>query len=221
MSPEHRDERCHPRGEHLLDADLPADPIELFATWLGTALHASRHGLLREPTAMALSTVTRGTDGGWCPRSRMVHLSEYTAEGFGFLTSHESDKGAELNDNPHASLLFWWPVHARQVRAEGVVERLSRAESERYFSSWPRTTRLGAWATRQSRPVRSIRSLNDDYERFEDEFADRDVDCPPAWSGYLLRPSAVEFWQGQPRRLHDRVRYHRAGGGWLIQRLNP
>ena len=221
MTPEHRDERRHPHGEHLLDADLPADPIDLFANWLGEALHASRQGLLREPTAMALSTVTPGADGAWYPRSRMVHLREYTSDGFGFLTSAESDKGAELVGNPHASLLFWWPVHARQVRVEGVVERLPRSDSERYFSSWPRETRLGAWASRQSHPARTRESLHDDYERYADEFADRDVDCPPAWSGYLLRPRVVEFWQGQPRRLHDRVRYARAGEGWLIQRLNP
>lgn len=221
MSHDLRAERREYHGEHLSDSTMPSDPYEMFANWLGEAMTAAKRGQLREPSAMIISTVRIDADGGLMPRSRVVLLKEYSPQGLSFYTNYESDKGRELTANPVASALFWWPTQARQVRFEGVVTKVSREQSQEYFASRPRGSQLGAWASDQSRPVESLEALHQRFDALESEYVDRDVDCPPHWGGYLLTPRSIEFWQGQPSRLHDRIRYQRVGEGWRTTRLNP
>lgn len=221
MSQDLSGERREYRGEHLTDDVLPSDPYELFGNWFGEAMQAQKQGLLREPNAMAVSTVREESDGTWRPRSRVVLLKEWSGAGLTFFTNYESDKGRELANNPWASAVFWWPVQAHQVRFEGTVAKVPRAESEAYFRVRPRGSQIGAWASDQSRPVESIDDMHERYQQLEREFEGREVPCPDFWGGYLLSPTAIEFWQGQPSRLHDRVRYTHPEHGWRVQRLNP
>jgi pyridoxamine 5'-phosphate oxidase len=208
-------ERVDYTGEHLLESRVPADPYELFDAWLQDAFAAKDRGVLPEPTAMVLSTTS-----GERPSSRTVLLKERDPEGFVFYTNYGSRKSNELATSPYAALLFgWYPLH-RQVRIEGLTERVSRAESEAYFAVRPRANQLGAWASAQSTEV-SYEELAESYRAAEERFAGRDVPCPPYWGGIRVRPETVEFWQGQPSRMHDRLLYRRAGDSWDLVRLAP
>ena len=192
--------------------DLDPDPIAQFRRWYAAA---EREAAL--PEAIALATI--GEDG--LPDARMVLLKGVDDRGFRFFTNRESVKGAQLEAAPGAALIAYWRELDRQVRARGPVERLSDAESDAYFASRPRDSQLGAWASPQSTPLQSRAELDRRLAEAEDRFDDGEVERPPHWGGYLLRPLAIEFWQGQVARLHDRFRYSRDGEAWLIERLAP
>ena len=198
----------------LDEANLDADPFAQFARWLDDAL--SRDDIL-EPNAMALATV--GKDGH--PSARIVLLRGLDQRGLTFFTNYESRKALELGASPAAALLFYWePLH-RQVRIEGDVSRIAPEDSDAYFAQRPRGHRLGAWASPQSRPVADRAELEAAQLKYEAKFEGRDVDRPPFWGGYRLKPARFEFWQGRLNRLHDRIAYDRAPEGWRIVRLAP
>jgi len=198
----------------LDQADVASDPLAQFRVWLEEALANAE---LREPYAMTLATVG---DGGQ-PAARIVLLRGYDERGFVFFTNYESRKGRELDRQPRAGLLFYWPSLERQVRIDGTVARLPAAESDAYFALRPRGHRLSAWASKQSRIVPDRAFLETQMAREEERFADGDVPRPPYWGGYRVTPHAFEFWQGRPNRVHDRIAYVRDGAAWDITRLSP
>jgi pyridoxamine 5'-phosphate oxidase len=200
-------------GDPWLDA-LDADPGRVLAAWLAEAREAGLH----EPEAAALATAA--PDGR--PSVRMVLVRGAEDHDLRFYTNHESRKAGELAANAHAAACFYWgPPLRRQVRAEGRVERLSDDEARAYFESRARESRLGAWASPQSRPLADRGELDRLYAEAEKQFPGDDVPLPEWWGGYRLVPDAFEVWQNRPNRLHDRVRYERAGDGWSRTRLGP
>jgi pyridoxamine 5'-phosphate oxidase len=209
-------ERTDYRGAHLLESDAPADPFVLFDTWLADAFLAKDRGVLPEPTAMVVATCVEDQ-----PSARTVLLKNVSNEGFTFFTNYNSRKGSELSRNRRVALLFgWYPLH-RQVRAEGTAELVPRAESEAYFATRPRDSQLGAWASEQSSTVGSLEELTRAYAAAERRFRGVPVPCPEDWGGYRVAPTMIEFWQGQPSRMHDRLVYRRSGLGWTRSRLAP
>ncbi|HSN88132.1 MAG TPA: pyridoxamine 5'-phosphate oxidase [Thermoanaerobaculia bacterium] len=201
----------------LAEADALADPIAQFQAWFADVLEGDRH----DPTAMTLATADR--EGR--PSARIVLLKGYDERGFVFFTNYGSRKGRDLEENPRAALVFYWPDFDRQVRVEGAVERASREESEEYFRSRPLGSRLGAWASAQSAVIAGREELERRLLEVEERFLagdTADVPAPDFWGGYRLSPETIEFWQGRPSRLHDRLRYTRLPeGGWRIDRLSP
>ena len=199
----------------LDEADVSHDPFVEFARWFAQAQEAG----VPDPNAMTLATAT--ADGA--PSARIVLLKAFDERGFVFFTDYRSRKGAELEANPRAALVFYWGELDRQVRITGGVALASHEESERYFRSRPLGSRLGAWASHQSRVIPGRAALEADLREIEDRFIDDDVPLPPHWGGYRVVPDAIEFWQGRESRLHDRIRYVREGGGrgWRVQRLSP
>lgn len=193
--------------------DLAADPYLMFQRWLGEALAAGLH----EPNAMVLSTVD--VDGR--PSSRMVLLKGLDERGFVLFTNRTSRKADDLAANPKCALLFPWHPLERQVRIEGTASVLEREAVEAYHRTRPRPAQLGAWASLQSRPVASREELNATYDEMAARFEGQEVPLPDHWGGYRVEPETVEFWQGRPGRMHDRLVYVRDGEGWRIQRLAP
>ncbi len=197
--------------DHVAD-----DPIEQFRDWFDEALDADVH----EPNAMTLATAAPDA----APSARIVLLKGLDDRGFHFYTNYESRKGTEIDQNPHVALVFWWGPLERQVRIEGEATRLPDEESTEYFHSRPRGSQLGAWASPQSRVVDSREALKDHLDAVTDEYADDErIPRPSHWGGYVVQPTEIEFWQGRPNRLHDRLRYRRSApdAEWTIDRLAP
>ncbi len=198
----------------LLEADVPADPFALFSQWYLAAESAE----LPEPSAMTLCTASR--DG--FPHARMVLMRGFDDTGFKFYTNYQSFKAEQLTANPRAALVFFWAPLMRQIRIEGLVEVLSAEESDAYFRSRPRGHRLGAHASPQSQVIADRSILEDNLAEVTSRFAGvEDVPRPSHWGGYRVVPLKFEFWQGRENRLHDRMRFTRAGTGWLRERLAP
>ncbi len=197
----------------LSEGELDPDPIRQFHRWFEEATLSE----IPEPNAMVLATASPDAR----PSARIVLLRGYDERGFVFFTNYESRKGRELEANPHAALAFHWHDLERQVRVEGPVVRSSAEESDAYFQSRPAGSRLGAWASRQSEVIADREILEARIRAFELQYAGGPIPRPEHWGGYRVVPTVIEFWQGRPSRLHDRLRYTRSEGGWLIERLSP
>lgn len=198
----------------LLEETIDADPVVQLRHWLSDAYE---HPETAEPNAMCLAT---SSDNGQ-PSARIVLLRGLDACGLRFFTSYLSRKGKDLARNPLAAATFYWPRLERQVRIEGHVTQLGDDESDAYFVTRPEGHRLSAWASEQSEPVESRAVLEERMAHFAARFEGGEVPRPHSWGGYLLVPSRIEFWQGRPNRVHDRIEYRREGSGWRMQRLQP
>jgi len=184
----------------LLESNTPENPIELFQQWF---YEVENFGGIEEPNAMAISTI--GLDG--FPKNRMVLLKRFTWEGFIFYTNYKSEKGKAITANPHICLSFYWSNLERQVIIKGIAEKLAPNLSDGYFESRPDGSKLGAWASNQSQVVPSREALDLALKSYEEKFKNAEIPRPEFWGGYLVKPQSVEFWQGRPNRMHDRIRY--------------
>ena len=193
--------------------DLNPDPTEQFRTWLDEAIEA----VLLEPNAMTLATV----NGRGQPSARVVLLKGLDERGFVFYSNYESSKARDMAENANVALVFNWLGLERQVRIQGEVSKVSREESLAYFKSRPHASQLGAWASHQSRVIEGREVLEERLAELQEEYEEGQVPLPEFWGGYVVRPVAVEFWQGRPSRLHDRFLYTQEGVAWKIERLSP
>lgn len=197
----------------LSKSEVKSDPLEQFSIWFEEALNSQ----LPEPNAMILATVSADCK----PSLRTLLLKGFDQRGFIFYTNYNSRKGKELEKNPAASLLFFWPELERQIRIEGTVEKISPEESKKYFATRPYKSRLGAWASNQSEVIPNRLTIVKKFLYYLVKFHTKEIPLPDFWGGYVLKPSAYEFWQGRPNRLHDRIRYRKENSEWIIERLSP
>lgn len=199
----------------LTEAQAPDEPLALFSQWFAEAVKTEQPPV--EPNAMTLATV----DADGRPHCRVLLLKGLDATGFTFFTNYDSAKGQQLAAHPFAAMTFFWPSLERQVRIEGRVEKVSAADSDAYFQVRPLGSRLGAWASPQSRVIVDRSELEDLLVQTQQRFLDQAPHCPAHWGGYRLLPERIEFWQGRSSRLHDRLNYRLEAGRWVRERLAP
>lgn len=197
----------------LKEEDVPKDPIELFAQWLRDAITAES----MEPNAMNLATST--PDGR--PSSRVVLLKQLTKDGFIFFTNYNSKKGKQIDNNKFCALNFIWHELERQVRIEGIIQKVSTTDSDSYFALRPENSKLGAWASPQSEVIPDRNYLEKLVVDFQNKFLNKNINRPINWGGYIIKPYLIEFWQGRSNRLHDRIQYSLEKKEWKIERLAP
>ncbi len=199
--------------QSLLEKDVDSNPFAQFSTWWDDAIKSE----LDEVNAMTLATAS----AAGIPSARIVLLKSFSNEGFVFFTNYKSSKGSELEENPHACLVFFWKELERQVRISGKVKTINAAESDAYYQSRPAGSRIGAWASPQSQVISSREIIENNIVKYEAEFTDGNISRPPHWGGYIVEPTVIEFWQGRSNRLHDRLQYTLMEGNWVIERLAP
>lgn len=197
----------------LNEMEMPSNPFDIFKEWLETAIISG----LSEPNAMIIASAT--PDGK--PSARVVLLKELNEKGFVFYTNYMSRKGQELRLNPFIAAVFDWHKIERQVRIEGIAEKVEDEESDAYFNVRPNDAKIGAWASPQSSIVQGREELVELEKKFANQFSGNKVPRPPHWGGFLIRPTMIEFWQGRPNRMHDRIAYYKESKGWSIKRLAP
>lgn len=201
--------------QELLESNCPENPIELFQQWF---LNADASELVDEANAMNIASI--GLDG--FPKNRIVLLKKYTWEGFIFYTNYHSEKGKAIANNNHVCLSFFWPGLEQQIIIKGNAEKLAENLSDGYFESRPDGSKLGAWASNQSEVVASREDLDNSLKSFEQKFHQQEIPRPDHWGGFLIKPISIEFWQGRPNRMHDRIRYTlQKDFSWKIERLAP
>ena len=200
--------------ESLTEEAAAANAIDQFTAWWDEAINSN----IDEVNAMTLATATPNG----IPSARIVLLKGYDKNGFVFFTNYQSHKGRELETNPHAALLFFWKELERQVRIDGVIEKVSATESDHYYQSRPTGSRIGAWASPQSQVIADRKVIENNFLQYEEKFGTHFIPRPEHWGGYVLKPNTIEFWQGRSSRLHDRLQYKlQSDGSWQIQRLAP
>ncbi len=215
MSKDLSDYRKSYEKQELLESTCPENPIELFQKWF---LHADASETVEETNAMTISTI--GQDG--FPKSRVVLLKKYTWEGFIFYTNYTSEKGQAIQENNHVCLSFFWPSLEQQIIIKGRAERIAENLSDGYFESRPDGSKLGAWASNQSSVVASRSELEESLKSFEAQFEGKEIPRPSHWGGFIVKPVSMEFWQGRPNRMHDRIRYSLLEDfSWKLERLAP
>ena len=201
--------------QELLESNCPKNPLDLFQKWF---LHADSSDSIEETNAVTLSTI--GKDG--FPKSRVVLLKKYTQDGFVFYTNYNSEKGQAITENNHICLSFFWPALEQQIIIKGKAEKVTEDISDTYFESRPDGSKLGALASNQSEIISSRTALDENLSAFEKKFDGKEIPRPKHWGGYLVKPVSLEFWQGRPNRMHDRIRYTlQKDFSWKLERLSP
>lgn len=201
------------KSAELSEKDIVKNPMEQFEKWFSDAVKAQ----IFEPNVMTLATA----DKAGRPNARIVLLKGFEADGFSFYTNYLSQKGKEIKKNPFACLVFFWAELERQVRIEGRIEKLDKETSEQYFHSRPTGSQIGAIASPQSQLIKDREVLENKVEELTQQYKDKNIPKPAHWGGYIVKPTAIEFWQGRPSRLHDRIKYTFVNGSWKIERLAP
>jgi pyridoxamine 5'-phosphate oxidase len=214
MKPSIADIRKEYSTQNLLEKDVAHDPISQFAQWWDQVIESK----IDEANAMTLATSS--SDG--VPSARIVLLKSFDERGFVFYTNYKSFKGMQLDENPKACLVFFWKELERQVRIVGLVSRVSDEENDQYFGSRPVGSRIGAWTSPQSQVIPDRSWLDNEYLKIAEQLNNKEIKRPEHWGGYLVKPVVIEFWQGRPSRLHDRIQYSlEENGSWKIERLAP